>query len=56
MDSTYEIRIMQKRMLINLKMVNKNPGLLKQLITMAEAEMDQEDVAYVEKKIEEMKI
>ena len=55
MASKDETRIFQKRMLTHLKMVKENPETLNQLITMTEAEMEQEDVAYVEKKIKEMK-
>ena len=54
MASKDEIRIMQKRLLTQLKMVKKMPNTLDQLITMTEAEMEQEDVAHVEKKLAEL--
>lgn len=49
-----EMRIIQKRMLTHLKMAQADPSTLKKLITLTEAEMDQEDVAHVEKKLAEM--
>ena len=54
MASKDEMRIMQKRMLMHLKMVKKKPDTLERLITLTEAEMDQEDVAHVEKKLEKL--
>ena len=50
-----EIRIAQKQKLVQLKMVKNNRTTLDDLITMTEAEMEAEDVAWVEKKVSEMK-
>ena len=58
MPTGVEIRIQQKRTLYMLKeLENQNEGNevrgLKKLIKSIEAEMDQEDIAFVEKKIKE---
>ena len=60
MASEREIRKEQKRSLYQLKMLERNnSGIevkgLHQLINQQEAEMDAEDVAWVEKKITQLK-
>jgi hypothetical protein len=55
MASREEIRKEQKRMLMMLRMVKENYISIDNLITMAEAEMEEEDVAYVEKKVTQLK-
>jgi len=54
MATKEEMRSTQKRQLIQLKMLETKQLTLKQLITMTVAEMDKEDVAWVEKSIREM--
>ena len=51
MPTVAEIRIEQKRRLIQLKRVEQGKITLAQAIKDLEGEMEQEDVAYVEKTI-----
>ena len=44
----------QKRQLMQLKMLEKKYTTLNKLIAMTEAEMDEEDVAWVEKKVSQI--
>jgi|GEM_PF-2201914 len=55
MASDKEIRKEQKRQLMQLKMLEKNQMTLEKLIVMTEAEMEEEDVAWVEKKVAQLK-
>lgn len=50
-----EIRKEQKRMLMLLKMVQVKHDTIDNVVTLAEAEMDEEDVAWVEKKAAQLK-
>ena len=60
MPSTIKIRVEQKRKLFQLKPVmkmgdSKDNNWLHNLIVSIEAEMEEEDVAWVEKKLNELK-
>jgi len=55
MATSEEIRRDQKRYLLLLKMIKENKTTLDQAIVMAETEMQEEDVAYVEKKVKQLK-
>ena len=54
MATDRELRKEQKRMLMQLKMLEKKQTTLKKLIALTEAEMDEEDVAWVEKKVAQL--
>jgi len=55
MASRDEIRKEQKRMLMLLKLVQVNHDTIDNVITIAEAEMEEEDIAHVEKKVSQLK-
>ena len=55
MPSSLEIRVNQKRMLHQLLMIKENPDKLAEYINITKTEMEAEDVAYVEKMVEELK-
>ncbi|MCL2421266.1 MAG: hypothetical protein FWD03_05350 [Defluviitaleaceae bacterium] len=54
MATDRELRKEQKRLLMQLKMLERKQTTLKKLITLTEAEMDEEDVAWVEKKVSQL--
>ena len=54
MATDKELRKEQRRNLMQVKMLEKKHITLKKLITMIEAEMDEEDVAWVEKKVAQL--
>lgn len=49
-----EIRIEQRRRLYQLLVVQKYPEKVDELIRQIQAEMDAEDIAYVEKQLKQM--
>lgn len=55
MASEKEISKEQKRHLMQLKLIKENKLDIDFAITIVEAEMDAEDVAYVEKKVQQVK-
>ena len=54
MLSKDELRVIQKRLLTQLKMVHKGYISIENAMKMTEAEMEAEDVAYVNEKITEV--
>ena len=50
-----EIKVIQKRILHQLLMLKKDPGKLAEYINITKTEMEAEDVAYVEKMVDELK-
>ena len=55
MPSKDEMRVIQKRHLMQLKMIQLGHNTIDNAITAAEAEMEVEDVAYVNEKAKETK-
>ena len=55
MPSKEETRVIQKRQLVQLKMVQLGLSTIDKAVTATEAEMEAEDVAYVNEKIAELK-
>ena len=54
MPSKDEMRVIQKRQLIQLKMVQLGHDTINKAVKMTEAEMEAEDVAYVNEKVAEL--
>ena len=54
MPSKDEMRVIQKRQLIQLKMVQLGHDSIEKAVKTTEAEMEAEDVAYVNEKIAEL--
>ena len=49
-----EVRKEQKRVLMMLKTVQKTPKAINNMVTTYEAEMEEEDIAHVEKKLKQL--